>query len=201
MSFKKTFLTIGGGDGSYFQKEALKNPRNFYIVIDPSLNGTTNQITTKEWHLPAEKPPNLSFIESGVFKNNRLPLRGKSVDVIEINFLMGEIFWLENEIINTYQKSINREEEKYLEVLKEAKRLLKDTGQLFVSDVRYNILRILKLVRRVGFFLEKGPEGIINKKRTFFAEFFSSVTSEAKELGKGTGDCSPYFLCATYNHP
>ncbi|MBD3208431.1 MAG: hypothetical protein GF370_03180 [Candidatus Nealsonbacteria bacterium] len=200
MSFKKTLLTIGGGDGSYFQKEALKNPHNFYVVTDPSLNGTKNQITIKEWCLPTEKLPNLSFIESGVFKGNRLPLREKSVDVIEINFLMGEIFWLENEVINTYQKSINKEEEKYLEVLKEAKRLLKDTGKLFVSDVRYNILRILKLVRRAGFCLDKEPKSM-TKKRTFFAEFFSSITSKAKELGKGTGDCSPYFLCANYSHP
>lgn len=85
MTFDKTIVDLGTGDGRFVYKEALKNPNNLYIGIDPS----EKQLAIYTREINKKRLKNAKFI---VGSADNLPkyLIG-TVDEVNINFPWGRL--------------------------------------------------------------------------------------------------------------
>jgi ubiquinone/menaquinone biosynthesis C-methylase UbiE len=192
---RKLYLDIGGGLGTHFQKMALKSPNREYILIDPCYSLNTD--LRYGWKVQKASLPNLHYIAGGLFEGRSsksfLPFTSQSIDLAEINFLLGEIHYVKinpNDLFHL---------EPYRGLLKEVKRVLKPSGKIFVSDFKPNISHIEQLLIQEGFLIKEGPKELEDVTRSSTSKIWHESEAKARTNGMDTNPdvIIPYFIRAT----
>jgi len=149
----ETVIDIGGGKGEYFLGLAKANPDKNYIVLEP-LN------------LPLDlkdKPENLHLLAWKTDVDSMLPFPEGSIDEVHINMLHRVLDtknrqdfrdWWEDRNGNNYDSAFSSMDERiadedYLNLLLDAKRVLKVGGSLLIIDIFSE--RIDPLIEKAGF--------------------------------------------------
>jgi 16S rRNA (adenine(1408)-N(1))-methyltransferase len=105
--YKKVIVDLGTGDGRFVYKNALKNPNNFYIGIDPS----EKQLKISARDVQRKKLENVLFVVGSI---EHLPDELKNVaDEIFVNFPWGSL-------LETFTRPIESNLSNLIKLMKES---------------------------------------------------------------------------------
>jgi hypothetical protein len=156
-------IDIGGGNGKFFLKMAYDNPDKIFLILDPKYTQIEN------------KPKNLIFINWMKDLNSDLPFTVESISCVHIDFLMGEIR------SSKYNDSGNDEDAMriYDMLISEVDRVLSKGGILDIVDVRENLKKIEKLIKKRGY-LYKTPTILEDENHSAWSNVFFEVFHKSR---------------------
>jgi ubiquinone/menaquinone biosynthesis C-methylase UbiE len=151
-----TVVDIGGGDGSGILNWANQSPGMMFYVVDS---------------VPSVIQPrynNVRFIDQLIDFGTVLPFPDKSVDVVKMNFLMGE---LNRETINA---SDSFEEALYCVAVTEARRVLVDDGVVQITEVRGNLRKAATVFFECGFYIFSSAV-VAGRGASWYTDYFFDI--------------------------